>query len=94
MGLWAYGFKHRMRPTAELKERARENVITVSSISSNSYNPSDNETFILSSTESLMYPSLADSLTHLPWRLNNLSDKPLFAAAVAPPDLRECKPNV
>ena len=39
------------------------------------------------------YPSLAVSEAHLPCFLNNLSFIPAFAAAVAPPALKLCKPN-
>ncbi len=39
-------------------------------------------------TYQLAYPSLADSLRHLPWRLNNLSGTPSCAAAEALPERR------
>ena len=58
-----------------------------------SHRPSLLETDSKEETESLIYPSLADSERQRPWRLNSLSGTPALAAAVAPPDLKLCTPN-
>ena len=43
--------------------------------------------------ESFTYPSFAVSERHRPWRLNNRSGTPAWAAVDAPPALRLCRPN-
>jgi hypothetical protein len=75
----------------ELKERGTYAFIIFMKTDSN-YKPKFCDTLNLSAKQSLIYPSLAFSLRHQPCLLKSLSLIPLLAAAVAPPDLKECKP--
>ena len=54
--------------------------------------PSDLDTLKRLSGLSLIYPSLLELDDHLPCFAISLSEIPELAAAVAPPDLRECNP--
>lgn len=56
------------------------------------YKPKDLLTLRRLSKESLTYPSFALSDFHRPCLFQQRSFTPEFAAAVAPPDLSECKP--
>ena len=52
------------------------------------------ETSSLLTTESATYPSLLESLFHLPCRFQHLSFTSELAASVAPPERNECNPRL